>query len=95
MKRQPYPWEGWKVGPVVLRFLMAGLFGVLLDGLVVVAALWILPVPATAWRILGWLLVGLPVAWGLLGIFWLERMVDAVGEIFDLFGRLLQSVWWD
>ena len=72
-RRKLYPWEGWTVGAVVLRFLMSAFFGVLVGVGVFVSNLYLAPDEWFAPAVFVGILIGIPVAWGILGIFFFEE----------------------
>lgn len=81
--KNPYPWEGWSAGAIVLRFLMALLFGLFVD-VVVAAAVWYWFWDDTAsFTCILVVLAALPVVWGVLGIFFFEKMIDIATEVVE------------
>ena len=69
-------------GGVVLKFMAAALFGCLMSLLLLLMSVW--TNPEGFWN--GWwphLLRSIPLAWGVMGIFWFDRMLELAKVVFE------------
>ncbi len=92
MGRRAYdPLAGWGVGAVLLRFVLSAFFGFLLGVVLALATYWLLWHWPAAATLLWCLLVGLPVAAGVAGVFWFEDVVDGLRQFIE---ALCRRWWW-
>ena len=70
------PLDGYSVGAVIAKFLGAGFFGILVDvAILLFTDLW-MNSDILSSSVFWWVLVCIPIVWGVLGVFFLERMLD-------------------
>ena len=83
--KRPSPIEGYAPFPILLRFCSAAFFGILIDLLLFILLIDSLPFDQTwPWIIL----VSIPFVWGIIGIFYLQRILCYSKSILDQIAEL-------
>ena len=83
MPKRIDPLRGYTLGACIMRFCIGLFLGLLFALLLVLVLHWCMRVWVPPWpTVVVCILVVLPVAWGILSVFWLERMSNTVRDIF-------------
>ena len=86
--QDPFRGPGWAIA----KFFGAALFGGFISFIVFALIFWINPnALSLLWHIL-WII---PVVWGILGIFWYDKMLDIARRIVEGIARFIARFpWW-
>ena len=87
MKKYEDPLSGYGPGACIAKFVGAFVFGLFVDAVIIGCLMWFTPY-SSASLFPSWtsgILVAVPLVWGILGIFFFDRMLDLARHIFEDF----------